>query len=359
MFRILSNWIDRYFSNEEAVVLALLLTVGFCIILFFGQLLMPALIALVLSYLLQSSVTRLEKWKVPHIAAVSMVVTISLAAFIWGVIALLPLLWNQVIGFAVDVPRIVTQWETFVWQLVEKNPGVVDEYWVSQGFQYAQESLGHAGQWALSASLNQLGSLFTLGIFTILVPVLLFFFLRDKAYFAASFKRVLPAKRKLLREVWFEMNGQIKKYIQGKAIEILIVGVATYVAFLALGLQYALLLAVLTGLSVIIPYVGAVAVTIPIVIVALSQFGMGSSFWVVLLVHLGIQGVDGNVIVPWLFSEALNLHPVSIIIAILMFGGLWGFWGVFFAIPLATLLKAVATAWPQPEIYEQDFDPTQ
>jgi putative permease len=58
-----------------------------------------------------------------------------------------------------------------------------------------------------------------------------------------------------------------------------------------------------------------------------------------------IQALDGNVIVPLLFSEAVNLHPVTIIIAVIFFGGLWGFWGVFFAIPLATLVKAVINAW--------------
>ena len=62
-----------------------------------------------------------------------------------------------------------------------------------------------------------------------------------------------------------------------------------------------------------------------------------------------IQALDGNVLVPLLFSEAVNLHPVAIICAVLLFGGLWGFWGVFFAIPLATLFKAVINAWPRTE----------
>lgn len=60
-----------------------------------------------------------------------------------------------------------------------------------------------------------------------------------------------------------------------------------------------------------------------------------------------IQALDGNVLVPLLFSEAVNLHPVAIIVAVLVFGGLWGFWGVFFAIPLATLIKAILNAWPK------------
>ena len=65
-------------------------------------------------------------------------------------------------------------------------------------------------------------------------------------------------------------------------------------------------------------------------------------------VHVLIKAVDGNILVPWLFSEAVNLHPVAIILAVLFFGGIWGLWGVFFAIPLATLIKAIINAWPRP-----------
>jgi hypothetical protein len=70
----------------------------------------------------------------------------------------------------------------------------------------------------------------------------------------------------------------------------------------------------------------------------------------VLIVYGIIQGLDGNVLVPLLFSEANDLHPITIILAILVFGGLWGFWGVFFAIPLATLVKAIYNAWPRQEL---------
>jgi putative permease len=111
-------------------------------------------------------------------------------------------------------------------------------------------------------------------------------------------------------------------------------------------MNYALLLAVLVGFSVLIPYVGALAVTIPVIGVGLAQWGLGGAFWTMIIVYLIIQGLDGNILVPVLFSEAVNLHPLVIILSVVIFGGLWGFWGVFFAIPLATLIKAVVHAWP-------------
>jgi putative permease len=105
------------------------------------------------------------------------------------------------------------------------------------------------------------------------------------------------------------------------------------------------------GLSVIIPYIGATLVTIPVVLVAFIQWGIGNEFYTVVIVYFVIQALDGNVLVPLLFSEAVNLHPVAIILAVLFFGGIWGLWGVFFAIPLATLIKAIMNAWPVPEAY--------
>jgi hypothetical protein len=81
----------------------------------------------------------------------------------------------------------------------------------------------------------------------------------------------------------------------------------------------------------------------------------GTEFWSLFAVYLIIQGLDGNLLVPVLFSEAVNLHPLVIILSVVIFGGLWGFWGVFFAIPLATLIKAVVHAWPDGLAVEEEI----
>ena len=152
-----------------------------------------------------------------------------------------------------------------------------------------------------------------------------------------------------MNKIWLEMNQQIANYVRGKAIEILLVGATSYVAFVILGLNYALLLALAVGLSVVIPYIGAVVVTIPVVLIGYFQWGFTYELLYLTIVYFVIQALDGNVLVPVLFSEAVKLHPVAIILSVLVFGGIWGFWGVFFAIPLATLVKAIGNAWPQPQ----------
>jgi putative permease len=184
-------------------------------------------------------------------------------------------------------------------------------------------------------------------IYLVLVPILVFFLLKDKELLIGWGSNFLPRDRRLTYEVWVEVDRQIGNYVQGKLLEILIVGVVTWIAFRFLGLQYAVLLAALTGVSVLIPYVGATVVTLPVALVAYFQFGLAPAFYYVLLAYGIIQFLDGNLLVPVLFSEVVNLHPVAIIAAILLFGGLWGFWGVFFAIPLATVIQAILGAWPR------------
>ncbi len=143
------------------------------------------------------------------------------------------------------------------------------------------------------------------------------------------------------------MTSTGRSPIRGKFWEILIIWAASLVAFQLLGLNYAMLLALLVGLSVIIPFIGASVVTIPVLLVGWFQWGWSGEFAWMAAVYFIIQALDGNVLVPLLFSEVVNLHPVAIIVSILVFGGLWGFWGVFFAIPLATLVQAILTAWPR------------
>ena len=160
---------------------------------------------------------------------------------------------------------------------------------------------------------------------------------------------LLPKERPVMSKIWLEMNQQIANYVRGKVVEILVVGATAYIAFVVLDLNYALLLALAVGFSVVIPYIGAVVVTIPVLLIGYFQWGFGYDLLYLTIVYLVIQGLDGNVLVPILFSEAVKLHPVAIILSVLVFGGIWGFWGVFFAIPLATLVKAIGNAWPQPQ----------
>jgi putative permease len=178
---------------------------------------------------------------------------------------------------------------------------------------------------------------------------MVFFMLKDSEKLLNWFETWLPEKRPVMAQIWHEMNDQLGNYIRGKALQMLIMGTATFIVFALLGLNYALLLAVLIGVSVIVPFLGATVVVIPIFLVAFFQWGFGSELGQVMLAYFILHIIDGNLLVPLIFSETVNLHPIAILSAVLIFGGIWGFWGVFFAIPLATFIKAIIRAWPVSE----------
>lgn len=349
MFKVLRDWVQRYFSDEEAVVLAVLLFLAFTIVLTLGGMLAPVLAGLVLAFLMQGLVNLLERLRVPGGGAVALVFTLFMGALLVFLLVLVPLLWHQLITLFNELPGMLAKWQSLLLLLPERYPHLVSDEQVLRAIEAARGEIGKFGQWALTFSLSSLPLLVNIMIYLVLVPILVFFFLKDREVIGRWARGYLPRERALITRVAEEMNRQIANYIRGKVIEIFVCGGVTYIAFVALGLNYAALLAMLVGVSVVVPYVGAVVVTVPVALIALFQWGWSDQFIYLMVVYGVIQALDGNVLVPLLFSEAVNLHPVAIICAVLLFGGLLGFWGVFFAIPLATLCKAVLDAWPRNE----------
>lgn len=354
IYRVVTDFFHRYFSDEEAVILFLLFIICFALIYAFGGILTPLLAAVILSYLLSPLVDRLQAYRVPHWLAVSIVFLVFFGLVFVALLILVPALVKQITALVGDVPGMMRTFQDQLAQLPERYPELLSEELVGQWI--GSLDLSQVGQqlsaWlpnVVSFSLNTLPSIIGVLIYVIVVPLMVFFILKDRDELWTGFKSILPHQRRLMNEIAMEMNQQIANYIRGKVIEIIIVGGVSFVTFTILGLNYAALLSVLVGFSVLIPYIGATVVTIPVFAIGLFQWGFEPELYWVLFAYMVIQILDGNVLVPLLFSEAVNLHPVAIIGAVLIFGGLWGFWGIFFAIPLATLVKAIVTAWPASE----------
>ncbi|QCR35347.1 AI-2E family transporter [Nissabacter sp. SGAir0207] len=347
MFELLLQWYRRRFTDPQAIALLVILLVGFCILYFFNDILAPLLVAIVLAYLLEWPTARLQRLGCSRGWAAGIVLTLFAGVVLLGLLVVAPLTWQQGVKLVTDLPAMVNHFYSYAQSLPRRYPALVDAGILDMMAQDVRTRLTVLGGSVVSFSLASLVGLLTLSIYLVLVPLMLFFLLKDKEQMLGAVRRVLPRNRGLAGQVWQEMNQQITNYIRGKVLEMVVVGVATYLVFLVLGLQYSLLLAVLVGFSVLIPYIGAVIATLPVVGVALFQWGLGADFWTLMIAYLVVQGLDGNLLVPLLFSGAVNLHPLVIILSVIVFGGLWGFWGVFFAIPLATLVKAVAHAWPE------------
>lgn len=344
---VLKTWVERYFSDEEAVVLLLVLVLGFAVVIWLGKMLAPFFTALVIAFLLQGVVSWLERRGLPRLLSVTLVSVIFVGTLLALALVVMPLVWNQLVELVQEIPRMFASVQSWLGELQTRYPTLITPDQIQDWIATAGREATQLGQRALTLSLASLGNLLGLIIYLVLVPILVFFLLKDREPLTRFLLSLLPQKRTLMTRIWHEMDDQIANYVRGKAIEIFIVGSVAYITFWFFGLPYTALLGLVVGLSVLVPYIGAAVATIPVAAVAGFHFGISDEFVYVIIAYGVLQALDGNVLVPVLFSEAVNLHPVSIILAVLFFGGIWGFWGVFFAIPLATLLKALARAWPR------------
>jgi putative permease len=345
--QVITDWFRRYFSDPQVVFLALFLVVGFAVVLTMGDMLAPVLASVVVAYLLEGLVALAESWHLPRLLAVILVFLLFLGFVVLVLFGILPLLSRQVTELVQQIPSMIAAGQQGLMRLPERYPEIVTADQIQEMIGALRTELATYGQKVLSLSLASLVGILTIVVYLILMPLLVFFFLKDRDLILGWFKRYLPHHREIASTVWRDVDRQISNYVRGKFWEILVIWSASFVTFSAFGLNYAMLLGVLVGLSVIIPYIGATVVTLPVLLIAWFQWGWTADFAWLALAYFVIQALDGNVLVPLLFSEVVNLHPVAIIVAILVFGGLWGFWGVFFAIPLATLVQAVISAWPR------------
>ena len=346
MKKLVNDFLDRYFHDEESIILMLLLSVGLAVLLLFGGVLAPLITAIIIAYLMQGLVDILLRRGIRARIAFVLVYAVFVGVFMLMLLFLLPSAWNQLRRLMSELPNLISQWQASLLLLPQEYPNLVSEQQIREFINGVQAELGGYGQSVLEYSLASIPSIISWIVFIVLVPILVFFVMKDKSDLVDWAGNFLPRNRPLMNRIWLEMDQQISNYIRGKVLEIFIVGSASYILFVILGLNYALLLSVLVGLSVIVPYIGATVVTIPVAAVAYVQWGIGSEFYTVLVAYSVLQLVDGNVLVPVIFSEAVNLHPVAIIAAVLVFGGIWGRAGVFVAIPLATLVKAIINSWP-------------
>ncbi len=345
----IKDWFSRYFSDPQVVFLLLFLVLGFGVVIYFGSMLTPVIAGVVVAYLLEGLVNLLEKRSMPRRIAVILVFLFFIGVLLTLLFILAPLLWRQITQLVQEFPTMYGSLQLEIREVALGYfsflpRGEVED--ILDAFYADMDPVGF-GQSVVTYILSSIPGVITLLVYLILLPILVFLFLKDKEKIVAWGLNYLPENHQLVELVWRDMTVQIGNYVRGKSLEIIIVGVVTYITFSLMGLRFSALLAMLVGLSVVVPYIGAVVVTLPVAIVAYSQWGLGSDFGYVLLAYLIIQAIDGNLLVPIMFSEVVNLHPIAIIMAVLLFGGLWGFWGVFFAIPLATLVQAVISALPR------------
>lgn len=346
MIKVFNGFYERYFSEEEAIIFTVLLILFFTVMMTMGSIIAPLLWSLVITYMLQGLVNSMDKLHLPHHLVVYLVYFMFLGLTVLIMLFALPFTWNRISAFVNDLPAMTDQLRSLLLLLPEKYPDVFNVAQVQQWMDALQDEVLIYGQTLLSNSVYSVTRVVTWIVYTILVPIMVFFMLKDSEKLLNWLESWLPEKRPIMAQVWHEMNDQLANYIRGKALQILIVGGVTWVVLALLGLNAAPVLAVVIGISVIIPFVGATVILVPLFLAGFFQWGFSPELLQVMLAYMVIHLIDANILVPLIFSETVNLHPIAIITAILVFGGVWGVWGVFFAIPLATFIKAIIRAWP-------------
>jgi putative permease len=271
-------------------------------------------------------------------------------AMIVALIALTPLLGRQLLQFVGQLPQFIAKLQDIVQHLPDRYPTLITADQLGDMMDDVRSQVLGLGQNLARYLRGTVIGVVTAIVYMIIVPIMIFFLLKDKERIVAWLASFLPAHHELAAAVWHDVNRQLQSFVAGKVVQMVIVGVFAFILFKLVGLHYAPLLAVTVGIAVLIPYIGVAAATVPVAAVALLQYGLTVQTALAIGVYFIIHALDGNVLVPFLFSEAVAIHPVAIIVAILFFGGIWGVWGVFFAIPLAVLVKAVVAAWPKKRV---------
>lgn len=377
MFTLFTNWYRRHFSQPGTVEFALVLIAGFVVLYYFMWLVGPLVVALCLAYVLDWGVEWLiERFNMSRPAAAAVVMLAFIGVAILALVLLVPQIIKQGVQFyqsmeqfsqdAAGVPHgaaftmtgqdLDSHIAAKVYELIKELP---DPLYTMVDQETLRNTIRSLRQQLLASTITLMRTqlvpsvfnVFTYLMYLIIVPIFTFLMLRNKSQLQNRFLRyILPANQVVIKEFWPAISAQIQGYIRGKILHIIIITCVNTLAFRLFSLNYAVLLGFGVALSVVIPYVGAVIIAVPVVLVAVFQFGFTYSLLWLLLVYLIIQLLDSNVLTPMLFSKAMNLDAFSILAAILIFGGLWGFWGVFFAIPLATFVKTIIVGWPSADV---------
>ena len=349
MVKFLKNFFDTYFFKEEQYAALVLLLIALVLIYFIGSLITPFFIALLIAYLLNGAMAFFGSKGASKRTSLFLAFIIFTAFYV-SIFLLLPLITSQIGSLINELPAIANYVEKLAQSLLKAYPEIFSQSQVdglagsiTSFFPTIAEQILIQMNAGFSAMMNAL-------IYIILIPFFVFFFLKDKNEMIEYATYFLPKNSQLLSTLWSDLNIQLFGYIRGKALEMIIVGCITSLVFALIGVNYSILLGIMVGLSVLVPLFGAIIVTIPVVAIGLFQYGLESTFFIFLASYLIIQTLDGNFLFPLLLGREVNLHPVLIILAILIFGGIWGFWGLLLAVPIATFIRAILRAWPKKEL---------
>lgn len=376
MLRLFKNWYRRNFSAPGTCEFALVLICVFVVVYYFMWLVGPLIIAVCLAYCLDWGVVFFtSRLRLKQVTASVIVMLVFIGVSVSILLLVVPNVLKQGAEFydmlqsfgqnaaavhaetaegqSLTMSDLDSMIARYIMDFVETLPDplasmVSTATITNYVHQFRISLLGNAVGIIRSQIMPSMVNAATVLVYMVVVPIFAFLILADKKNLQKRMRRyILPNDQGLILEFWPKINNQLESYIRGSILHILVAAAINTLVFKLFGLNYAILLGLGVGLSVIIPYVGAVLIGVPVLVVSVLQFGLSSTFVWMAVIYVVVQVLDSYVLTPLLFSKTMNLDALTILLAIMFFGGLLGFWGVFFAIPLATFIRTIVTNWPQ------------
>lgn len=305
----------------------------------------PFVIAGILYYLVRPIVRFLETKRVPKWAAILTAFIVVILA-IYGLFKLVgPMINEQLERFIENVPFMfatVMDWFHYVQENRNTFPDFIQEAMLTSTEEITakiESNLGNIASGIISV-FGVIGGFITTIINIVIVPLVLFYMLKDSERFAPTVAILFPkSKRVHVVKILKEMDKTIASYIQGQMLVSVIVGILLLIGYLIIGLNYSLVLALFGMLTNVIPFLGPFIAVAPALLVALFQEPIKVVY--VIIVMLIAQQIEGNIISPNVMGKTLNIHPLTIIVLILAAGNLAGLVGIIFIIPAYSVAKVI------------------
>lgn len=296
--------------------------------------LMPFFVAMTLAYLLGPVVARLERHMPRHRAvALVLLATVGIAAglLLWA----LPMIQDQILRLAASLPEWKAKLDARLTPLLQAHPEWLERVKKAMDDVDAAAALGRV----LSLSRGVLDLFLTL-LELILVPLILYHLLQDGPGMLASLQQLVPPRLRGRAEgTAKEIHERLGGYIRGQIAVAAVMSVLQTLAFLALGVPYAWLLGLISGVFNLIPYSPYVVGLVPALILAGIEGGGGGRLLLIALVFAAVQKVEALYLTPVWVGKASKLHPLEVLLALIAFGHWFGVLGLLFAVPLMVCVK--------------------
>ena len=309
---------------------------------FLGDVLLPFVLGIAIAYLLDPVVDRMERVGLSRILAVAVITAGTVVVFAISALLVIPTLFFEIVALIKTLPQFLLDLQAAV---EERFPQFNDRTQpVRQALQTIGEFFRNRSGEVISALLGSARSLLDMTVLVLITPVVTVYLLFDWDRMIASIDTLLPRDHAAtVRQLARDIDATLSSFVRGMLSVCFLLGIYYAIALTAVGLNFGLAVGFIAGLITFIPYLGALFGGVLAIGLALFQFwGDWGTIALVALIFVFGQFVEGNILTPKLVGKSVNLHPAWLLLALSVFGALFGFVGILLAVPLAATLGVIA-----------------